>query len=173
MLLQRPLGILPDAVEAGDRLSLLGKAAEGIEKGAVGVGIDERAVVVLAVDLDQQLACLAHQLHGNRLIVDIGLGAAIGRLHPAKNQVAIVVDTVFADEKPGRMAHTDVKDRRHLPLVPTVANKRTVAPAAERQRQAIEENGFSSAGLPREHGQAGIEGQIKPFDQDDIADRNL
>jgi hypothetical protein len=151
----------------------IGKTTESIEKRAVRVGVDQSAVVVLAVDFDEKLASLAHQLHGDRLVVDIGLGAAIRRLHPAENQVAIVVDTVLANEKPGRMAHTDIEDRRHLPFVAAMADKRTVATAAKGQRQAIEKDGFSSPGFAGQHGKTGIERQIKPFDQDDIADRNL
>ena len=173
MLFQRPLGILPDPVKAGDRLRLLGQTTEGIKKGAVRMGIDQRAVIVLAMDLDQELACLAHQLNGNRLVVDIGLGAAIGGLNPAENQIAIVVDAVFAHQQPGRMGHSDIENRRHLPLVATVTHQRTVAPATQRQRQTVEQDGFSGTRFPREHRQASIKGQIKPFDQDDIADRNL
>jgi hypothetical protein len=62
------------------------------------MGVDKRAVVVLAVDFDQHLPGLAHQLHADRLVVDIGLGAAIGRSDAAEDQVAVVVDAVFAQE---------------------------------------------------------------------------
>ena len=59
------VGILPDAVEAGysHLACLFGKAGERVEQGAMSVGVDQRAIVVLAVDLDQELACLTHHLH--------------------------------------------------------------------------------------------------------------
>jgi hypothetical protein len=62
------------------------------------MGIDKRPVVVLAVDFDQHLPGLTHQLHAERLVVDISLGAAVGRLHAAEDQVAVVVDAVFAQQ---------------------------------------------------------------------------
>ncbi len=43
--------------------------------------IDQRALVVLAVDLDQRVADVAHQGDAGRLIVDEDARAAIGRLH--------------------------------------------------------------------------------------------
>ncbi len=48
-----------------------------------------------------------------------------------------------------------------------------VAAPAKGERQTVEQDGFSGAGLTGQHGQAGLERQIKPFNQDDIADRDL
>ena len=55
----------------------------------MGAGIDQRALVVLAVDLDQRLAQLLHHLHAHRLVVDEGAGAAVGELHAAQDQVVL------------------------------------------------------------------------------------
>ena len=62
----------------GDGLHLGGKAAEGVENGPVGHGIDEGAVVVLAMDLDQGRADGLQHLDAHGLVVDEGAGAAVG-----------------------------------------------------------------------------------------------
>ena len=54
--------------------------------------IDQRALVVLAVDLDERRADRAQHLHAHRLVVDEGAGAAVRELHPAQDEVAVGVD---------------------------------------------------------------------------------
>ena len=66
-------------------------------------GIDQRALVVLAVDLDQRRADRLQRLHADRLVVDEGAGAAVGELHAAQDHVAVVVDAVVGEERAGRM----------------------------------------------------------------------
>lgn len=137
------------------------------------VGIDKRPIVVLAVNFNERLADLPHQLNAHRLVVDERLGAAVGRLHAAEDQIAIVVDAVLAQEEPRRMAGRDVEDSGNLAPVLAVAHERTVAAAAQRKRQTVEKNGFARAGFAGQHRKPGIEAEVKPFDQDDIADREL
>jgi len=64
-----------------------------------------------------------------------------------------------------------VKHGSHLPLVRAVANQRSVAACAKRKRQRIEQDGFARTGLARKYGQAGLELDVEPFNQDNIADR--
>ena len=80
--------------QRGDPGGIGFQAAEGIEQAAVGAGVDQRALVVLAVDLDQRLAQLLHHLHAHRLIVDESAGAAIGELHAAQDQIVLGRDVV-------------------------------------------------------------------------------
>ncbi len=54
----------------------------------MGGGVHQGALVVLAVDLDQSGADRLQGLHGDRLIVDEGTGAAIGELHAAQDHLA-------------------------------------------------------------------------------------
>ncbi|MCY1249591.1 hypothetical protein D9M72_631370 [compost metagenome] len=71
------------------------------------------------------------------------------------------------------MTDGHVEDRCHLPLVGAMAHQRAVATAAKGQRQAVEQDGLTGAGFTGQHREPGIESQIKPFNQDDIADRKL
>ncbi len=110
---------------------------------------------MLAVNFNERLADLPHQLNANRLVVDERLGAAVGRLHAAEDQIAIVVDAVLAQEEPRRMAGRDVEDSGNLAPVLAVAHERTVAAAAQRKRQTVEKNGFARAGFAGQHRKPG------------------
>ena len=65
----------------------------------------------------------------------------------------------------------DIEDGRDLPLLRAVAHEAGVAAAAERQRKGIEQDGFARTGLAGQHSKAAGEFDIKPFDQDDVTDR--
>ena len=78
----------------------------------MGRGIDQRAVVVLAVDFDQRRAELLQHLHADRLVVDEGAGAAVGELHAAQDQLVVVVDAVVGEERARRMALAADRTRR-------------------------------------------------------------
>ena len=54
-----------------------------------------------------------------------------------------------------------------------LALRGNIAAAAKGQRQAVEQDGFAGAGFAGQHREPGGESQIKPFNQDDIADRKL
>ena len=74
---------------AGNARGIGFEAAEGVEQPAVRSGIDQRAVVMLAVDLDQHFAQLLHHLHAHRLVIDEGARAAVGELHAAQDQIVL------------------------------------------------------------------------------------
>ena len=65
----------------------------GIEQGAMGRGIDEGAVVMLAVDFNKRCAERAQHLDADRLVVDESAGAAVGELHPPYDQFLFAADT--------------------------------------------------------------------------------
>src|SRR5687768_122975 len=67
------------------------------------------------------------------------------------------------------MAGAWLEDRGDLRLLRAGAHQLIVAAGAERQRQRVEQDGFSRAGLARQHRQPGIEFHAETIDQDDIA----
>jgi len=69
------------------------------------------------------------------------------------------------------MALRHVEHRGDLALVGAVADEACVAPAAERQRKGIEQDGFARAGLAGQHRKAAGKLDIEPLDQHDVADR--
>ena len=52
-----------------------------------------------------------------------------------------------------------------------MADQARVAAATERQREGIEQDRFARAGLAGQHRKPTRELDIKPFDQDDVTDR--
>ena len=153
------------------RRDLLFEAGEGIEQAPVGRGIDQRALVMLAVDLDQRRADRFKGLHADRLIVDEGAGAAIGQLHPAQDHLTGIVEPVVAEDGGRRMALRNIEHRGDLALLHAVAHQTRIAAAAERQRKGIEQDGFAGAGFAGQHREATGKFDIEPLDQDDVADR--
>ena len=83
------LGPLPSVVGLADARRLPAQAAEGIHQVAMAGRIDQGAVVMLAVDLDQSLAHLAQELHAHAGVVDEGAASAVGALHPPQDQVRL------------------------------------------------------------------------------------
>ncbi|QTK78021.1 hypothetical protein AT6N2_C0053 [Agrobacterium tumefaciens] len=171
--LQRPFGIFPGPVESLNAPRLIAEPGKGIQQGAVRVGIDKGAVVVLAMDFDQQLTELPHHLHAYGLVVDISLGAPVGRLNATENKIAVVIETIFAQQKPGRMIVRNFESGRHLPLVFAVAHEAAVPAPAKGKRKTVKQNGFARTRLARQHGKARLETEVEPFDENDIANREL
>ena len=77
----------------------------------MGRGIDQRALVMLAVDLDQRRAYGLQGLHADRLVVDEGAGAAVGELHAAQDHFTGIVETVFGQDLRRRMALGHIERR--------------------------------------------------------------
>jgi hypothetical protein len=139
----------------------------------VRVGVDQRPVVVLAVDFNQQRTGLAHQRHAGRLVVDENPGTAIARLHPAEHQIAVIIDVIGAQQLARRVIGADIEDRRYLPLVSAVAHEAAVTAATKGERKGIEQNGFAGAGLAGENRKTCVKLEIELLDQNDVADRQL
>ena len=94
MLVEHAVGGAPRLPQLLQRRDILFEAGERVEQPAMGRGIDQRALVVLAVDFDQRRADRLQGLHADRLVVDEGAGAAVGQLHAAQDHLAGVVEAV-------------------------------------------------------------------------------
>ena len=113
-------------------------------------GIDQGAVVVLAVDLDEGRADGLEHLDAHRLVVDEGAGAPVRDLDAAQDQVAVDVDIGLRRDPAGRMVERAVEHGRDLALVLAMAHEAAVAAPAEGQREGVEQDRLASARLARE-----------------------
>ena len=147
------------------------KPAERIEQAAMGCGIEQRAVVMLAVNFDQRRTEALEHLHADRRVVDEGAGAAVGKLHATQDQFVFRRNVVGRQQRARGMAGGDVEGRDHLPLLGALAHQPRVAAPAQRQREGIEQDRLAGAGLAGQHRQAGGKIDVQPVDQDDVADR--
>ena len=166
-------GLAPVVEGARDGHRLERQAAILVEEQPVRLGVDQRAVVVLAMDLDQRRAHLLHQPDARRPVVDEDARSPVGALDTAQDQVAVVVEAVVGEEAPGRMGGRQVEDGRHLALFRAVPHQPAVAAPAERERQGVEQDRLAGAGLAGEHGQTVVQREVEPVDEDDIADRKV
>ena len=171
MLLERGRCRAARLPELLDRSDILLVAGERVEQAAVRGGIDQSAFVVLAVDLDQRGAHGPQRLHGDRLVVDEGAGAAIGQLYAAQNHLAAIVEPVVSEDSCRRMVFRHVEGGGDLALLRPMPHQGRIAAAAERQRKGIQQDGFARAGFAGQHGKSTGEFDIESFDQDDVADR--
>ncbi len=167
----RSLRLAPRLPERLDLCRLLFEPAEGVEQPAVSGGIDQSALVVLAVDLDQRTAELLEHLHAHRLIVDESARASVGELHAAQDQFVLGGNIIGREQRARRMVARDIEHSGHLALLDALPHQRLVAAAAQSQRESIEQDRLAGAGLAGEHGKAVGKIDVEPVDQDDVADR--
>ena len=156
--------------QAGDFRGVAFERTEGVEQAAMRGGVDQCAVVMLAVNLDQHRAQLLHHLHGDRLVVDEGAGAPVGELDAAQDQLILGRNIVGGQNGAGRMLLRHLEHGDDLALLQPLAHQSLVAAAAERQREGVQQDRFAGAGLAGQHGKVPGEIDVEPVDQDDIAD---
>ena len=168
--LSRPLQRL---ARFGDGLRRPFQPAETVEQGTMLRRVRQRAIVVLAMDLDDRGTDHAQDLDGNRLVVDEGAGAPIGILHTAQDEISVGVDLLRLGELARGMVERKVEDGADLPLRLAMAHERAVAAPAQRQRETVEQDRLARARLARENAQALMEAEIEPVDQNDVTDREL
>ena len=171
VLLKRAVGRAARLPQLLQRRDIFLQAGKGIEQAPMRGGIDQRALVMLAVNLDQRAADRFQRLHRDRLVVDEGAGAAIGELHAAQDHFTGVVEAVVGEDRGRRMPLRHIEHGDDLALLRAVAHQAGVAAAAERQRKGIEQDRFARAGFAGQYRQPFGEFDIEPLDQDDVADR--
>ena len=171
MLVEQRVGGAPRLPQLLERGNVPFEPCKRIKQAAVGRGIDQRPLIMLAMNFHQCGADRFQGLHADRLVVDEGAGAAVGKLHPSQDHLAGIVEAIVAEDGGGRMPLRDIEHRGDLALFGAVTDQAGIAAAAERQRERIEQDGFARAGLAGQNGKAPGKFDIEPFDQDDVADR--
>src|SRR5689334_1558287 len=110
------LGGAPRLPQAADLVGLLVEPTERVEQTPVRGRINERALIMLTVNLDQYATKIFQHLDADRLIVDESACASIGKLNPSKNQLVLKRDIVVAEQCACRMVARNIEGCRHLPL---------------------------------------------------------
>ncbi len=167
------LGIAPGGMQPGDFGGIRLQTAKGVEQPSVLAGIDQRPLIVLAVDFNQRRADGPQQTDAHRLIVDKGTGLAVDALHPAQNYRTVRCNTVFSEQRPGRMIGLRCEFGDHLAAFGVGPHQRVVAPATQRQRQGIEQNGLAGTRLTGQHRQPSIEFDAEPINKNDILNSEI
>src|SRR5580698_2930240 len=92
--LERTLGLAQGAVGALGRSRQLFEPTVGVDQHAMGRGVGQRALVMLAMDLDQSRRQPAQSLSADASVIDIGAGASIGELNPPQDQFVANLDVL-------------------------------------------------------------------------------
>jgi hypothetical protein len=171
--LQFLLGLSPILPGRANGLRKPAMSTKGIKQFAMCSSVDQCALIMLTVDLDKHAPNLPHQRDTRRLIIDENAGAAIRVLHAAQDDIAFILNGIFAQKIARRMPHGQIEYGGHLPLIRAMADKACIATCAECKRKRIEKNRFARTRLTGKHGQARRKIDIQPFDQDNIADRKM
>ena len=135
----------------------------------MAVDVDQCAVCMLAVQLNQQSRKLAQHGKAHRLIIDGGATGPITRLHPAHNDIAFHFNFVSGQKFYRHMFFWKIVTGGHTALVLAVAHQIGVATCAKGEAQGIKQDRFSGTGFARQNGQAARQLEVKFFDQNDIA----
>jgi hypothetical protein len=135
--------------------------------------VQEPAIVMLAVDFDQQSADLAQQPRRDRLVVDEGAAAAVRLDDSADRQrlAGLARQAVLLEQGERGMTRRQLEGDADRRLALAAAHEAAVGAGAERQAQGVEEDRFSGAGFAGQDAEAGAEFQVERFDQHHVADR--
>ncbi len=167
LALPRCAPIAPGRGQCGHVARVLG---EGVEGHAVVGGIEQAALLELALDLDQAVAELAQQADACRLVVDKGPAAPVAAQQPAQHdRIAVAVEPGLAQDRICRVIAPDREfggDRR---LAGAVAHEPGFTAFPQRQPQRIEQDRLPRPGLAGQHAQPRSKRQIEPVDQDNLA----
>ncbi len=149
--------------------------AERVEQIAVALGVEQAAVVVLAVDLDRQRPEIAEQASGRCGAGDEGAAAAVALERPADDQGLACpgFDPLSVQQFARRMIVRQRDLGRDRGAFLARANQPDVGPRAERKPERIEQDRLAGPGLAGEHAQARLEFELEPVDQHDVVDGKL
>ena len=158
----------------GERLDFARERARnamGIDDLALRVAADERLEFLLAVDVDQELAELAHALRGQRLAIHVLARAAVPADDTPQHELAVRrFDRLFLEPAAEQSAGCGLECRRDFGALRAVAKHVGARAAAERQHHRVHDDGLAGAGLSRERREAALELELGRVDDREVAD---
>lgn len=108
-LVQGSLCLAPGGIRTGHCRAVTAKAGKGVEQIAVGGGIEQAVLIMLAVNLDQCLAQTAQEADADRLVIDEGAAAAVTPDYPADNQHLVAGNFHLVEQRQRRVVIRQVK----------------------------------------------------------------
>jgi len=146
--------------------------AEVVEQADVGVAAQQRLVLVLAVDVDQQIPQFLQLLHGGGAAIDVAARAAVAGEDPAQQTFGVRRVVLGGEPARRRGVGADVEVGGNLAALGASADATDVAAVAQRHAQGVDDQGFAGAGLAGNRGHATLELDLQVGDQTVIGDVN-
>ena len=137
------------------RLGIAIQSAKTIQQGAMGVGVEQAAVILLAMHFQQQAAQILQQAHAHRFVIDEGAALAVaGKVRRSTISLAVLP---CAWSRSIAQAAWGFAGSNTAVAEPWPAPARTLARPrlADRQPQRIQQDGFARPGFAGQHVQAG------------------
>jgi hypothetical protein len=138
--------------------------SECIKKPAMSASIDQCALIMLAVDLDQGATELFEDLHAHWLIIDESPCPPVGELDATEDQFVLSGNIIGHKKRACGMIARDVEHSRHLTLFHALPHQRLVAASAQGQSEGVEKDRLTSTGLASENGEAVGKVDVEPID---------
>jgi len=142
----------------------------GIEQGQLLASIEQRLLLVLAVDFQQACAQRSQLRQGRGPAVDPGAGSAVGADDPPQLAVVALVQVVVAQPGQGGRRIVERETGGELGALGAVPDHAGVGACTGQRQQGIHQQGLAGAGFARDHGQAGPEVELRGVDDGKIAD---
>ena len=143
----------------------------GVDDLALRIAADERHEFLLAVDVDQALAELAHALGGQRLPVDVLAGAAVAADDAPKHELAVVrLDGLLLEPALDGRVRAGLERRGDLGAFGAVTQRVRARAPAERQHDGIDDDGLAGSRLAGERRHTALELELGRVDDREVAD---
>ncbi len=163
--------LAPLAGQRGDVRRKSRRDAVGIDDLALRIAADERDEFLLAVDVDQALAELAHALGGQRLPVDVLAGAPVAADDAPEHELAGVrLDGLLLEPALDGRVGAGLERRGDLGALGAVAQRVGARAPAEREHDGIDDDGLAGSRLAGERRQTTVELELGRVDDREVAD---
>ena len=149
--------LAPPLDGAGHRAAQLLVATEAVEQVALPALVEQAALVVLAVDLDEGADLVRQAGRGDRRVVDARRGPAAGR------------DLADRDQR----LRQPIEQRLDARGLGAVADQGRVGAGAHREPEGVDQQALAGARLAGDDVEAGIEREAQPVDEREVGDRQL
>ena len=135
-----------------------------VEQAPMGIGLEQGLVLVLAVDVDQQLAQGLEVAEGTGRAVDVATAAAFGSDDAPQDAQPVAGQVAFGQPGVGLGNVDQVEGGEDVGLVGAGAYHAAVGAVAQGQAQGIEHDRLARTCLARDHGHAAGDFQVEVFD---------
>ena len=145
----------------------------GIEQPHMARRIRQPHLVVLPLHLDEQRPHPFERARPHRMIVHPGPRPPVASHRAAQHQILVARrrQSEFIQQRMHGMGGRRREPGGDIRLLGAGPNKPRVGACPQRQAQAVEQDGFARARLAGQHGEAGAEGQVEAFDENNVANR--
>ncbi len=149
------------------QLHLTGKvrgASVFIEQAAVRIGLEQRLMLMLTVDINDQFAQGFEVAERAGCAIDIASRTPFGSDDPSQDARAVALQITLGEPGAGFRDVDQIERSKDVCLVRAWTDHAAVGTVAERQAQCVEHDRLAGAGFTRDHAHPAIKFEIEMFD---------